>query len=121
MSFDELADFVAIFVGHDDVTDDDIRTALFELTERTGCVTISNDVDVLATEGDLDHLAHGCAVVNKIDRGCTAHDAPPAAKEPPSSSGPLFSSSNWRNASSIRSVGERKTVRVTASAPGINL
>src|SRR5437588_995566 len=119
MGLDVLADFVAIFVRHDDVTDDDVRTPLFELAERAGCVTVGDDVDVFATECNLDHLAHGGAVVNEIDRGCCAHDAPPVANS--LSSLPSFSSSSLRNASSMRSVAERKTVRVTASAPGMNL
>src|SRR6185312_17208682 len=92
MLFDELTDLVAVFVWHDDVTDDDVRAALFKLTEGAGCVTVGDDVDVFATEGDLDHLAHGGAVVNEIDRGCSAHDAPPVAN--PSSSPPPPSSSS---------------------------
>src|SRR5258708_6829841 len=115
MLLDELADFVSIFIRHDHVGDDNVRPGLLELAERGGGIVVGDHVDVLAAEGDLYHLAHGRAVINEINRRGGAH------RIPPSGSPSCAFSSTWRKASSIRSVGDRSTVRVVASAPGMNL
>src|SRR3954454_20529605 len=119
MLLDVLADLVAIFVGHDDVGDHDGGALLLDHRER-GCGVVARDhVDVLATERDLDDLAHRRRVIDEIDSGCgalrhVAHCGPPSASS-------RSSSSTSRSASSISSVAERSTVRVAAVAPGTNL
>ena len=114
MLLDVLADFIAVFVGHDDVGDDHVGPGLFDLGEGAGSIMAGDDVDVLAAEGDLDDLAHGGAVVNEIDGGCRTHSEPPADIS-------FSPSSSSRRASSMSSVAERSTVRVVAVAPGTNL
>ena len=68
-----LADLVTIFAGHDYVGDHDIGPGLFDFAQGAGCVLAGNHVDVLAPEGDLDHLPHGGAVVDEIDSRSRAH------------------------------------------------
>ena len=73
MLLDVLADLIAVFVRHDDVGDDHVGSALFQLLEGARGVRIGDHVDVLTAKGDLDYLTHGCAVVNKSYYRCGAH------------------------------------------------
>src|SRR5262245_37913237 len=114
MRFDVLANFVAVLVRHDDVGDHDVRPGGFDLRQRRCRIMTSHDIDVLSTEGDLDHLAHGRTVINEVDSGNRAHQKPPSAL-------PWAASSSSRSASSMSSVAERSTVRVAALSPGRNL
>src|SRR5579859_444251 len=114
MVLDVLADFIAVFSGHDHVGDHDIGLGLFDLAQGAGGIVAGNHVDVFPTEGDLDHLAHGRAVVDEIDSGGRAHQIPPSALS-------WAASSHSRRASSISSVADLSTVRVAALAPGTNL
>ncbi len=65
---DALADFIAVFVRHDHVGDHDIGFALLDVSQSSGGIGISDHVNVLAPEGDLDHLAHGGTIVDKYNR-----------------------------------------------------
>ena len=58
MVLDVLADFVAVLVVHDHIGDHNVGRLLLDLGERRGGVVAGDHVDVLAPEGDLDHLAH---------------------------------------------------------------
>ena len=117
---DELADFVAVFVRHDDVGDHGIRRGLAELRERRGGVGAGDDVNILLAEGDLDHFAHGGAVVDEIDGGsarsrqsvCVSLMTAPF---PGLVALALRRIRAWRRAA--RSVAERSTVRCAAVAP----
>src|SRR5262249_55184374 len=111
--FDVLAIFIAVFFRHDDVCDYYVGFGSLDFTEGTGRVMACNYIDVFAAESDLDDLAHGGAVVNEIDSGDSAHTSPPSGLS-------CLSSSNSRNASSINSVADRRTVRVVALSPGTN-
>src|SRR5207248_4859658 len=91
-----------------------IRPGGFNLLQRGRSIVASHHVDVFPPEGDLDHLAHGRTVVNKVDSGRRAHRKPPSPLS-------CAASSNSRSASSISSVAERSTVRVAALSPGKNL
>src|SRR5579859_3829978 len=119
MLFDVLADFVSVFLRHDDVGDDDVGRVLFDLLQRRVRVAAGDDLDVLAPERDLDDFAHRRRVVDEVHRRCrrlwrVAHCEPPSAL-------PASLSSSSRKASSISSVADRITVRVAAVAPGTNL
>src|SRR5258707_14508524 len=114
MVFDELANFIAVFAGHDHVGDHDRWLRGLDLSQRGGSVVTGDYVDVLAPEGDLDHLAHGCAVVNEVNSRGRAHCRPPSELV-------CAPSSSSRKASSSSSVGDRSTVRVDALSPGKNL
>src|SRR5205807_5404063 len=84
------------------------------LMQGAGGIVAGDHVDVLAPEGDLDHLPHGRAVINEIDSRGRAHWKPPSALS-------CAASSHSRRASSISSVADLSTVRVAALAPGTNL
>src|SRR5215468_5864683 len=73
MLFNVLADFIAVFVRHDDIGDDDVWSILLELFQRAHRIWIGNHINVLTAKGDLDYLTHGCAVINKSYCGCGAH------------------------------------------------
>src|SRR6185312_10152896 len=63
----------AVFVGHDDVGDHDIRRILLDTGQRGGSVGVRDHVDVLAAECDLDDFAHGGAVIDKHYRWSARH------------------------------------------------
>jgi hypothetical protein len=67
--FHLAADGIAILVGHDHVGDDHVWHVLLKLREGGSGVGAGDDVDIFAAESNLDDLAHGGAVVNKINRG----------------------------------------------------
>src|SRR5258708_40374321 len=80
MTLDVLANVIAVFVGHDDISDHDIWPGLFNLDQGQGSVMAGDNIDVLAPEGDLDHLAHGGAVIDEIHSGGSAHRASPPSE-----------------------------------------
>src|SRR5215471_2825696 len=125
---DLAANGVTVLIGHDDVGDHDVGAGLFELRDRGGRVGTSNHMDVFAAESNLNHFAHGGAVVNEINgwdallrrfiQGREHHGFVYRAS--------LFamsreSSSTSRMASSIKSVAERSTVRCGEVVPYTNL
>src|ERR1700730_10002811 len=138
MFLDELADFVAVFIGHDHVGDDRVGSGVAELRKGRGGVRAGDNVYIFLAEGDLDDFAHGGAVVNEIDRrsagggesrrfahsdsfstlsgaaGCSESCWAPSSES-------RCDSSNSRMASRSRSVAERSTVRCVAVAPYTNL
>ena len=65
MLLDVLANFVPIFVGHDDVADHNIGDIRIHHANRAGCIVASHDIDILSPEGDLNNFAHRRAVVDK--------------------------------------------------------
>ncbi len=73
MLLDELADFIAVFIGHDDVCDDHIGASALDLAERGGGIAIGDDIDVLTPESDLDDLTHGGAIVNEVNGWSGGH------------------------------------------------
>src|SRR5262249_30209629 len=100
MALDVLANIITVFVRHDDVSDDDIRPILLDLSQCLRGVVACHYIDVFPAEGDLDHFAHGGAVVNEIHSRDSGHRT-----KPPSV--PLWAdSSSSRRASSISSVAE---------------
>src|SRR3954462_6643005 len=114
MRLDVLANVVAILVRHDYVGDHDVRPGGFDFSQRRRRIMAGHHVDVLPPEGDLDYLAHGRTVVNKVDSGIRSHQKPPSIES-------CAASSSSRRASSISSVADRSTVRVAALSPGRNL
>ena len=73
MLLDVLADLVAVASRHDDVGDDDVRGAVVHQVHGAAGVMAGDDVKVFAAEGDFNHLAHGCAIVDEIDHRLCAH------------------------------------------------
>src|ERR1700678_825630 len=67
MLFDELAKLVAVFIRHDDVTDDGVRNGLGEQGDRRGDVGTGDDIKIFAAKCDLYDFAHSGAVVNEIN------------------------------------------------------
>src|ERR1700690_127325 len=115
---DEFADFVTVLVWHDHVRNDGVGHGLGELRERSGSVCAGDYVDVFLAKGNLDHLAHGGAVVNKIDgRSTNSREGLSFAHCDSFSTSSRSSSSNSRMASINKSVAERSTVRCAAVAP----
>src|SRR6201995_2870973 len=114
MRFDELANLVPVFYGHNDVCDYDIGALLLNLFQGEHGIMAGEYIDVLPSEGDLDDFTHGGAIVNEINRGHRRHQKPPSKSL-------CIDSSSSRRASSINSVEERSTVRVAAVSPGRNL
>src|SRR5579862_6257439 len=122
---DEIANFVAVLIRHDDVGDNGVRCGLAELSQCGSGIRASDDVNILLAEGDFDYFAHGGAIVYEVDGGdaggreCLgfAHDDSFSA----CSSAAFCSSSKMRMASRSKSVADRSTVRCAAVAPYTNL
>src|SRR5262249_43170468 len=116
-----LANVVAVFVGHDHIGDHDVRLSALNFGKRLRRIMAGNHIDVFPAKGDLDHLAHGGAVIDEIDcgRGGAHRINPPSASA--SSASVWAASSSSRRASNISSVADRSTVRVPALSPGKNL
>src|SRR5579864_2203268 len=121
------ANFVTVFVGHDDVRNNCVGDGTGKLRQG-GCGIMTGDhVNGLATERNLDDFAHGRAVIDEIygwnafggnDRrlahGRSNSDFSGTTWSPDRgmlSASPSASSSSSRMASSMRSVDERNTVR----------
>src|SRR5258708_3471736 len=103
MVLDELANVIAVLAGHDYVGDHNGRLRALDLDQRRLRVVAGDHVNVLAAEGDLDHLAHGCAVVNEINSRGRAPSRPPSGvvRAPSSSSGIAFSPPSWLASSKL--------------------
>src|SRR3979409_2053351 len=117
-----LAKLVSVFVRHDDVTDDGIGRSAVKLSDGGGHVGASDDVEIFTAKGDLDHLAHGGAVIDEIYIGLGARLTSKSIGHGSSlSAGRRCASSNSRMASSSKSVARRWTDRWFATAPATNL
>src|SRR6185437_9228304 len=112
---DELANLIAVLFRHNDVCDHNIRSCLLNFAERHSGIVRCDHIHVLTAKSDLDHFPHGRAIVNEIDGWDGSHQNPPSVVSSCSDS------SSSRNAVNMSSVADRKTVRVAALSPGINL
>ena len=78
MLLDVLTDFVSVFIGHDDVANNNVGDVGIHHADRTGSIVTGDDVDILSPEGDLNDFAHGGAIVDEINHWRGGHQKPPS-------------------------------------------
>ena len=65
MRLHELADFVAVFLGHDDVGQDDVRAHFRKFLDGFVAVIDGCDLVIAVGEGQLNDLLNGDAVIRE--------------------------------------------------------
>src|SRR5258708_31587790 len=124
MLLDLAANGVPVLIRHNHVRDHNVRLVLFKLRQSGRGIRASDYIDVLAPKRDLDNFAHGCAVIDKINRWRSLcfrlvqrRDSHRLAHSASLSAMSCAFSSYSRMASSIRSVADRSTVRCGEVVP----
>src|SRR5262245_60618201 len=109
MVLDVPANVIAVLFRHDDICN--YYVWLGALNRRQGLrrIVTRNHIDVLAAKGDFNHLAHGGAVIDKVDRWGRGGGGTHRIKPPSASASVCAASSTSRRASSISSVADRST------------